>query len=289
MRVPEAEVAIDERLVRALLVEQHPDLADLPLEPAGEGWDNAIWRLGRHLAVRLPRRELAVGLLEHERRWLPGLAERLPVAVPTPRYLGVPGCGYPWPWHVVEWLPGATADVDPLDGAGARRLGEALRALHVPALPTAPHNPYRSVPLGARQPPLALLRDAGWNGGRRRLERVWDAAVEAAADAEPTWVHGDVHVRNLLVSHGDLVAIIDWGDLCAGDRAVDLSVLHTSLAPGLERAFADGYGPLDAATAARARGWAIVFSTIVWISRRRDDRAWARLAHASLTRLATCG
>jgi len=33
---PEAEIAIDAELVRALLREQHPELADLPL------WDSAV-------------------------------------------------------------------------------------------------------------------------------------------------------------------------------------------------------------------------------------------------------
>lgn len=171
----------------------------------------------------------------------------------------------------------------------ARRLGAALGALHRPALPSAPHNPHRSIHLSLRDPPLDLLRRTGFDGGWRGLERVWQVALAARESDEPTRIHGDLHVRNLLVGGGDLVAILDWGDLCAGDRAVDLSVLHTSLEPGLEAAFADGYGTLDAATAARARGWAIVFSTIVWIAHRRDDRAWARLAHASLTRLAACG
>jgi aminoglycoside phosphotransferase (APT) family kinase protein len=48
-----AEVEIDERLVRALLRAQHPDLADRPLRLGAEGWDNQLWRLGDDLAVRL--------------------------------------------------------------------------------------------------------------------------------------------------------------------------------------------------------------------------------------------
>jgi len=81
VRVPPAEVPIDEALVCGLLAAQHPDLAELSLRLAGEGWDNAIWRLGQHLAVRLPRRPLAVDLIAHERRWLPGLALRLAAKV----------------------------------------------------------------------------------------------------------------------------------------------------------------------------------------------------------------
>ena len=43
---PAAEVEIDEKLVRALLREQHADLAELRLELLDAGWDNAMFRLG---------------------------------------------------------------------------------------------------------------------------------------------------------------------------------------------------------------------------------------------------
>jgi hypothetical protein len=39
-------------LVRALLREQHPDLADLELRDVAGGWDKQQWRLGVDLAVR---------------------------------------------------------------------------------------------------------------------------------------------------------------------------------------------------------------------------------------------
>ncbi|RYE40268.1 MAG: aminoglycoside phosphotransferase, partial [Hyphomicrobiales bacterium] len=63
-------------LVRALLRDQHPDLADLELRDVEGGWDNQQWRLGEELAVRLPRTERAPALLRIEQRWLPVLAGR---------------------------------------------------------------------------------------------------------------------------------------------------------------------------------------------------------------------
>src|SRR5688572_14172451 len=54
MPEPAAEVHINEALVANLLGEQHPDLAGLPIHPVGSGWDNAIFRLGSELLVRLP-------------------------------------------------------------------------------------------------------------------------------------------------------------------------------------------------------------------------------------------
>jgi len=51
MAVPERDVHIDEALVRALLKDQHPDLADLELRKVAEGWDNVMFRLGSDLVV----------------------------------------------------------------------------------------------------------------------------------------------------------------------------------------------------------------------------------------------
>jgi aminoglycoside phosphotransferase (APT) family kinase protein len=74
LATPKAEIEIDAELVKALLRSQHPDLADHAIEPLAAGWDNAMFRLGDELSVRLPRREAAVALLTHEQRWLPALA-----------------------------------------------------------------------------------------------------------------------------------------------------------------------------------------------------------------------
>ena len=41
-KMPAAEVDIDEALVRRLLKEQHPQLSDLPLRLAANGWDNVM-------------------------------------------------------------------------------------------------------------------------------------------------------------------------------------------------------------------------------------------------------
>src|SRR5215469_7389038 len=139
-RMPAAEVDLSERLVRMLLAEQHPDLAHLPVELLANGWDNAMFRLGDSLAVRMPRRQLGARILVNEQRWLPVLASRLPLPVPAPVRIGLPGDGYPWAWSVVPFLPGEPASgtpaFDPREAAVA--VGGFLGALHVPAPPEAP-------------------------------------------------------------------------------------------------------------------------------------------------------
>ena len=94
-------LAIDETLVRRLLGEQFPDLVDRPLrrvEP--EGTDNAIFRLGDELAVRLPRRRGPTQPGGKLFDWLPVLAPLLPVAIPIPVAQGRPTLDYPWFWEI---------------------------------------------------------------------------------------------------------------------------------------------------------------------------------------------
>jgi aminoglycoside phosphotransferase (APT) family kinase protein len=99
---PVSELDIDVPLVRSLLEQQHPDLAHLPIHPVDAGWDNAIFRLGDRWSVRLPRRQAAATFIEKEQIWLPRLADRLPIPVPTPYRFGKPGLGYPWRWSVLH-------------------------------------------------------------------------------------------------------------------------------------------------------------------------------------------
>jgi len=126
------ELETDEALVRRLLTAQFTQWAELPIEalPAG-GTDNAIYRLGDELSVRLPRRRgWAPGSYDKEFEWLPKLAPLLPFPVPTPVARGVAGEGYPHEWAIYNWLDGDDAASVPLDLArAAADLAELLAAL----------------------------------------------------------------------------------------------------------------------------------------------------------------
>ncbi|MPY98192.1 MAG: phosphotransferase [Actinophytocola sp.] len=79
------EVAVDAAVVGRLVTAQCPQWANLPVELiASTGTDNALFRLGDDMVVRLPRVRWAVAQVAKEQRWLPWLAPRLPVAIPVP-------------------------------------------------------------------------------------------------------------------------------------------------------------------------------------------------------------
>ena len=126
-----AEVELEQDLVRGLLRDQHPDLADLELRDVSGGWDNQQWRLGDELAVRLPRTERAPELLRREQTWLPVLAGRLPLPTPTPVRIGEPSERFEHTWTIVRWVEGEPADLAPVTRREAAEiLAGFLRALH---------------------------------------------------------------------------------------------------------------------------------------------------------------
>jgi aminoglycoside phosphotransferase (APT) family kinase protein len=275
---PPAEVTIEPSLVRALLQEQHSDLAQLALTAIGEGWDNKLFRLGDDLAVRLPRRAASAALIEQEQQWLPRLSSRLPLPVPAPLRIGRPGSGFPWSWSVVPWFPGESVLLaQPQDPASiVAALGQFLRALHQPAPDDAPHNPWRGVPLATR---TKKVREHAWqlNGlldGVAVLS-LWEHVVSAPSwSGPPMWIHGDLHPGNMLISGGRLSAVIDFGDLAAGDPATDLSVFWM-LPPSARSIFLAStrgeFNATDDATWMRARGWALALGLAYWASSRGDE------------------
>ena len=290
---PAAEAAIDVSLVASLLKDQFPHLANLQLQPIGNGWDNVVMRLGPELLVRLPRRRAAVPLVEHEQRWLPQLARRLPIAVPSPLHAGRPSTAFPWPWSISPWLPGQTADVASPDAGEAVALGRFLAALHQPAPTDAPCNPVRGVPLSLRA--AAVKERIGRLQVRSALPRhvlshaqdVWLRGLLAGPSrGAARWLHGDLHPGNVLTAQGRITGIIDWGDLCGGDVATDLAAFWMLFdARAIQQGLA-AYARADAATIARAKGWAVFFGVTLLDAGLSDAPKHAAVGKRTLMRLA---
>ncbi len=259
--MPAAEVDISVDLVRALLTEQHPDLADRDVRFAAEGWDAAMFRLGDDLAVRIPRRALSAPGADVEVRWLPTLAPVLPLPIPSPVRVGAPTDAYPWSWTVVPWFEGAAwADAPVRDGfEAATTLGWFVGALAAPAPAEAPPPSYRGTPLSMRDDALrARIETLGDSIDTAVVLEAWEAALAAPSyDGPSLWVHGDLHPANLVVRDGTLVAVIDWNDLCGGDWASDLAAAWMCFGELERETFRAAVGSVDDASWARGRGWAL--------------------------------
>jgi len=286
---PTAEVDVDETLVRKLLQSQHPDLAGLPVTQLESGFDNEMFRLGDAYSVRLPRRAVAVPCIENEQRWLPELAERLPLPISAPVRIGHADEGYPWPWSIVPWIDGKAADLGYPAADEAGILAGFLKALHQPAPGDAPINRVRGIPLSIRvenneERMTRLLEDT--DAINPQVYQAWAEGLAAPVDTNPTWLHGDLHARNVLVNDGHIAAIIDWGDITSGDRATDLASIWMLLEQQEARNEAiHAYDDDDAALWARARAWAVIFGVVLLDTGLVDNRRHAEMGRSILERV----
>ena len=282
------EVATDASLVRRLLAAQFPDWAGLPIERVpSSGTDNAIYRLGDDMAVRLPRVGWATEQVDLEHRWLPRLAPHLPLAIPTPLAIGNPAQGYPWRWSVYRWLEGQNATAERLDlRQAATDLAEfiaALQRIDTTGGPLAGVESSRGVPLA--------VRDAATRAAIAALHGVlntdaviaqWEAALRAPVWTAPgVWLHGDLNEGNLLALHGRLSAVIDFGVMGVGDPACDLMVAWTLLTAETRDTFRAAL-PFDDATWTRGRGWALSWALIVLPYYRHTNPGLCRIAEYTI-------
>jgi aminoglycoside phosphotransferase (APT) family kinase protein len=282
---PAAQAELSDELVARLITRQFPDLSAMPVHFVAEGWDNAMYRVGNELCARLPRRKVAEDLIKVEQRWLSHLAPRLPVPIPEVLRLGEPDFGYPWVWSLVPWLAGEPVGVGRLDVGEGVTLGNFLRALHQPAPKDAPLSECRGGPLVTRADMVAfrasrLAHDFDWIS--RDILPIWTDALGAADDAAPTWLHGDLHPRNVLMEGGKLSAIIDWGDMCAGDPATDLAALWLLLPSRESRALATELYQPSFNMLRRAKGWAITWGLVLLDTGRVDNEENARIGEIIL-------
>ncbi|MBO2451865.1 aminoglycoside phosphotransferase family protein [Actinomadura barringtoniae] len=296
----ETEITAD--LVRDLLRDQHPDLADRPVRLGARGWDNQLWRLGDDLAVRLPwATQSADELLLKEHTWLPTLAPRLPLPIPVPQRLGEPSPRFPRPWLITTWVPGDPADQVPSSHPNsATVLAAFLTALHQPAPDQAPASHDRGGPLAAHSHGFAMqlaeATDRGLIPDLPAVRAVWEDAVAAPTwTGPPLWVHGDLHPANVLTTNGTISGVVDFGALFAGDPSIDLAAAWTLLPDETREAFHAAYQPPpDPAILRRARGWAAgrALAGILIGEAGRQGRpggkpTWGPPAQAALHRLTT--
>jgi aminoglycoside phosphotransferase (APT) family kinase protein len=272
------KAGINADLVTRLIAAQFPQWAGLPVRPVDiDGWDNATFRLGDTMSVRLPSHEDYVGAVEKEHRWLPQLASRLPLPIPVPLAKGVPGCGFPRPWSVYQWLDGepVTDDNVPDMNRLAADLAGFLSALYKidPTGGPGPgqHNWFRGGPLTVYEDETkqALTTLRGQIDTALAAE-VWQAALDTPFTGPPVWFHGDAQPGNLLLRNGRLGAVIDFGTSGVGDPSCDTTIAWTFFSGDSTQVFKEKL-PVDAATWTRGRGWAIWKAMIVLVGEIESD------------------
>jgi len=264
-------------LVRALLADQWPEWAHLPIAPVPvNGWDNSSFRLGDDLLVRLPSAERYVEGVFKEHRWLPWLAPQLPLPIPAPVHLGRPTLLFRRPWSVYRWIDGeplSTGRVDD-DVQLARDVAAFLRVLYSldarDGPPAGTQNFLRGMPLTVWDEQVRqAIAVHGADIDVPAVEALWEAACSTTWTRDPVWFHGDVAENNLLVRDGRLCAFIDFGTSGVGDPACDVYLAYTFLSGEARDAYREGLG-FDDDTWTRGRGWvlwkALITGNLAWVA-----------------------
>jgi len=251
-------------LVQKLITTQFPHYANLSITPVHiQGHDNRSYRLGPHLLIRLPSSAAYRAQVLKEQTWLPVLAPKLPVPIPTPIAMGSPTADYPFSWSIYQWIDGSTATTlgithMPQFATDLAHFLSALQNISAEGGPIAGiHNFYRGGPLltydGETRAAIALLPSTA---DQKTATLIWERALASEWDQPPVWVHGDVTMGNLLTTNGRLSAVIDFGCMAIGDPACDLVIAWNAF-DATSHEFFKQVLKYDDATWHRAHGWAL--------------------------------
>lgn len=285
----EDQVDVDLDVVRGLLAEQQPDLADLPIQPVvSTGTVNALFRIGDDFVARLPLQDHWEESIEREWRWIPWLSSRITAArLPAPVFKGMANDAFPFSWSIYRWIDGAPYD-DKLvhdENDVARQLARyvlELRALEVP----------EGAPVGGREPLAELdddtrkaIADAGAVIDAPAAMSVWDQALRTPPwDGTPVWIHSDLLRPNLLVHDGRLEAVIDYGYIGIGDPATDLIPAWAVFGPVGRAAYRDVLQP-DDPTWGRGRGIALHQAAMIIPYYKDTNPAFVELARHTIEQI----
>jgi aminoglycoside phosphotransferase (APT) family kinase protein len=258
------QLSVASTTVRELVAAQFPQWRGLPVRAVvSSGTVNAIFRIGDRLAARFPLQDGDVAeirrFLEAENEAAGELFGRTRFPTPQPVALGEPGAGYPLPWSVQTWLPGAAAtEDDPAGSVGfAHDLAEFIAGVR--AIDTR-GRPFRGTGRGGElRTHDAWMRTCFERSGALldvpRLRRMWTVLRELPRAAPDVMTHGDLIPGNVLVAGGRLAGILDVGGLGPADPALDLVAAWHLLDPGPRRALRDDLS-VDDLEWERGKAWA---------------------------------
>lgn len=280
-----ADLLINETIARHQIEEQC-GLKISAIELLGEGFDNAVYLVNHHLVFRFPRRTRAISLLEREITLLPYLNTKLMLKIPNPIYFGNPSCAYKSPFFGHELIKGHSGCRVQLTLKEYRRaastLGQFLKTLHHTDI--AQYFPLTPAFDRADYPKLLELFNIRWPLMKKQFDlgylssKVCQISENASHNTPKlpgtTLVHGDLYHRHLLFDdHQDLCGVIDWGEACQSDSAVDLGVLYQYFPLEVHEDFLSAYGEVEPETLVYARFVGLYYAvTFLWFGHGRNDK-----------------
>jgi aminoglycoside phosphotransferase (APT) family kinase protein len=266
---PAGEDRLTEDRARAAVERAFPDLGGMRTGSRARGidsgWDFFLLETDDGILFRFPRNRAAEDQLVREIQLLPELATRLPVPVPRYEWVGRPSPEYPYLFAAYRKLRGTPVSEATLAPDAAQALARST-GLFLDELHRFPAERARA--LGVR-----YLDGAAWRAEFLRLRtrvrlRAYprlEPDLKDRLDAEfdrflstphflfpPALIHRDLGGDHLLVQpgRGQLVGVIDWGDVCVGDPVYDFTAF-TGDPPMLAEVQHHYRRPLDPGAAGR--------------------------------------
>lgn len=265
---------IDEDTVKLICKEQFPDIHITEIECIGEGFDNTVFKINKDLLMRFPRRDIAVPLIELEKKLLPQIERHIKIKTTIPTLFGKPSTHFPWPFLGYNFIYGKSPTclsvedrknmVEPL-ALFIRNLHEidieALKPLNLP------YDEIRRLDLEYRIPQLKKhiekANELNLLPEKKMIQKYVDELEVIQSDTKLVLVHGDLHFKNILVDDQNrLTGIIDWGDTHIGQRELDLSIAYSILLKEERERFFKLYGTVNK-TSKRLAKFKSIYTTIL--------------------------
>ncbi|QFF99934.1 DUF1679 domain-containing protein [Psychrobacillus glaciei] len=254
-----ADKVVSEQGAAKIIERQFPQLKPVKAVVLGKGFDNLVFLVNNKFVFRFPRREFAAELIQTENKLLPVLSSLLPIPIPYPIYQGVLEGENPWTYGGYKSLPGETPKrlSEEQRMKSAIPLARFLRVLHnFPLNETkelqVPFDQIGRIDLNKRRPMFKKLLEEAFEKNLiqkdmyQLLQEFLTSVKSLSTDQRQTLVHGDLHIRNMLVDEeGKVSAVIDWGDTHIGHPAIDLSIVYSFLPPEGRKIFFDVYGDVQ--------------------------------------------
>ncbi len=224
--------------------------------PNQEGWVFFVLDINDEFIFRFPRREDGVAQLEKEIALLPELGKSLSVQIPHFEFVWRGDNQFPMPFVGYRKIEGVPLTRSYLASADAERLEQQLAAflskLHffpveqavrtgIPATNAAQwRQQYIELYRRIRADAFPLLAESL----RSSSSELWDEFLdERNFDFATTLIHRDLAGEHILcrTDGTGLAGIIDWGDACMGDPAIDFAGLWSECGHALVERVAAGY------------------------------------------------
>lgn len=271
------DLPVTDAMIQQLLEEHTPQWANLPLaRVTSSGTDNALYRIGDELVLRIPRRKSAALLVSKELDWLPHL-DGLPLMIPALRYRGRVNLGVDCDFGIFDWMPGSIATPNNIANAedAATTLATFLKALHLKSIVGAPIagpiNKLRGIPLADMSertlPTIEIVSD---EIDAKAAVELWNEALRETYASPSVWLHGDLKADNLLTVDGKLAGVIDWGLSAVGDPAADYATAWSWVQPSAREGFRNVLG-LSEGDWLRGKAWAL-YGAVIALSYYRGGK-----------------